>query len=112
MHELAIARNIVELVAEAAAGRKVHRVSLEIGELSGVMPDAVAFCFPEVARGTGVEGACLEIREIAARARCAMCGGEFATPDLLTACPCGSVRCERLSGEELMIRSIEIDEAV
>ena len=63
-HELSIASNIVELVAGAAAGRRVRRVTLEVGELSGVAPDAVAFCFPEVARGTDAEDANLEIREI------------------------------------------------
>jgi hydrogenase nickel incorporation protein HypA/HybF len=47
MHELAITCNIVELVAEAAKGRKVHRITLEIDKLSGVLPDAIAFCFPD-----------------------------------------------------------------
>ena len=55
MHELSIASNIVEFVAQAAAGRRVRRVTLEIGRLSGVSPDALAFCFPGVARGTDAE---------------------------------------------------------
>jgi Zn finger protein HypA/HybF involved in hydrogenase expression len=49
MHELAITRNIVAIVGEAARGRRVTRVTLEIGKLSGVMADAVAFCFDMVA---------------------------------------------------------------
>src|SRR5271166_2592465 len=56
MHELSIASNIVELVAQAAAGRRVRRVTLEMGQLSGVSPDALAFCFPEVASGHGRRG--------------------------------------------------------
>ena len=43
MHELAITCGIVELVAKAAKGRKVARVTVEIGKLSGVVPDVVAF---------------------------------------------------------------------
>ena len=39
MHELSITCSIVELVANTAKGRKVHRVTVEIGQLSGVMPD-------------------------------------------------------------------------
>lgn len=111
MHELSIACNIVELVAQASGGRKVRRVTLEIGKLSGVAPDALAFCFPEVARGTDAEDAILEIREIEGVARCAACGEEFSTPTLLAVCSCGSVRHERTRGDELNIKSIEVEEA-
>ncbi|MBV9288555.1 MAG: hydrogenase maturation nickel metallochaperone HypA [Hyphomicrobiales bacterium] len=110
MHELSIACNVVELVAEAAAGRRVRRVTLEIGQLSGVSPDALAFCFPEAAKGTDAEDAALEIREIEGAARCEACGEEFATPDLLTVCSCGSFRFQRVRGDELNVKSIEIEE--
>ena len=112
MHELSIACSIVELVAKTAKGRKVHRVTVEIGQLSGVMSDSIAFWFPEVARGTEVEEASLEIREIAALARCEDCEVEFSTPSMLTACPCGSFRFKRLRGEELNLKSIELEEVL
>lgn len=112
MHELAITCNIVELVEQAANGRKVHRVIVEIGKLSGVMPAAIAFCFSEVARGTTLEEARLDIREIQALARCDVCGTEFSMPSLLATCPCGSRRFERLRGDELNVKSIELDEVL
>ena len=62
MHELGITRNIVSIVSEAAEGRPVRRVTLEIGKLSGVMAEAIAFCFDVVAEGTPLEGAELDIR--------------------------------------------------
>ena len=111
MHELAITRNIVAIAGEAAHGRRVTRVTLEIGKLSGVMADAVAFCFDIVASGTPVAGAALDIREIDGRARCRDCGGEFAADTIFTPCPCGSRRCERLAGEELNVKAIEVEEA-
>ncbi|HUI22297.1 MAG TPA: hydrogenase maturation nickel metallochaperone HypA [Methylocella sp.] len=111
MHELAITCNIVELAEEAANGRRVHRVTIEIGELSGVLPDAITFCFPEVANGTCLQDAFLEIRRIDALARCSGCGSEFRTPEITTVCPCGSLDFVRLSGEELNIKSIELEEA-
>ena len=111
MHELAITRNIVAIVCEAARGRRVTRVTLEIGKLSGVMADAVAFCFDIVAADTPAGGAKLDIREIAGRARCRDCGTDFAADTLFTPCPCGSRRCERLAGEELNVRAIELEEA-
>jgi hydrogenase nickel incorporation protein HypA/HybF len=43
------------------------------------------------------------------RARCRSCGAEFATPALYTPCPCGSRRSERLAGEELRIKTMELE---
>ena len=37
--------------ARQAKGRKVTRVTLEIGKLSAIMPDAIRFCFDVVAQG-------------------------------------------------------------
>lgn len=112
MHELSITCSIVELVAETAKGRKVNRVTVEIGELSGVMTESIAFWFPEVARGTDLEKATLEVREISALARCDVCGTEFPTPSMLTTCPCGSFRFKRLKGDELNVKSIELEEVL
>ena len=61
MHEFGITRNIVAIVGEAAAGRKVVRITLEIGALAGVQAEAIAFCFGALAQGTTVEGAALDI---------------------------------------------------
>jgi hydrogenase nickel incorporation protein HypA/HybF len=111
MHELGITRNIVAIVDEAAKGRHVRRVTLEIGKLSGVMSDAITFCFDVVTEGTALEGASLEIHEIEGRARCESCGSEFATDTLLATCGCGSHRLTRLAGEELNVKSMELMEA-
>jgi hydrogenase nickel incorporation protein HypA/HybF len=111
MHELGITRNIVAIVAQAAHGRAVHKVTLEIGELAGVMADAIAFCFEVVARDTPLASASLEIVRVAGRARCKQCGTELETPTLFTACPCGSRDLQRLSGDELKIKTMEVEEA-
>jgi hydrogenase nickel incorporation protein HypA/HybF len=110
MHELSVTRNIVAIVGEAARGRRVSRVTLEIGKLSGVMAEAVAFCFDIVAAGTALEGAMLDIRQLDGRARCQDCGAEFATETIFTPCPCGSRRSVRLQGEELNIKTMELEE--
>lgn len=111
MHELGIASNIVAIVAEAANGRSVRHVTVEIGKLSGVMAEAIAFCFDVVAEGTCVQGAELEIREIEGFARCLSCAAEFSIDCLLTPCACGSHRLAYLRGEELNVKSMEIMEA-
>jgi hydrogenase nickel incorporation protein HypA/HybF len=109
MHELGIARNIVAIVGDAAQGRRVRRVTLELGKLSGVMAEAILFCFAAAAEGTALQGARLEIRQIEGRARCDDCGAEFNTDTLFTPCGCGSRRCRRLQGEELNIKSMELE---
>jgi len=111
MHELSICRNIVTIVSDAAKGRRVRKVTLEIGKLSGVMADAVAFSFDIATQGTALEGAGLEIKEIEGRARCLECGAEFPTATLFEACACGSRNVERIAGEELNVKSMELEEA-
>lgn len=111
MHELGITRNVVAIASEAAKGRRVLKVTLEVGRLSGVMTDAIRFCFDTVASGTALDGAKLEIREIEGQARCQACGSVYTMPTLFTACTCGSRDCERLAGEELKVKTIELEEA-
>lgn len=65
MHELGITRNIVAIAHEAARGRRIVRITLEVGALAGVEPRAIAFCFDVVAQGTTAEGAVLDIVPLA-----------------------------------------------
>ncbi len=111
MHELGITRNIVAIVGDHAKGQKVTRVTLEIGKLSAIVPDAIEFCFDVCAKGTALEGARLEILQIPGRARCFDCGLEQDVEDLLYSCSCGSRRLIRLAGEELKIKEYELEAA-
>ena len=63
MHELGLTRNIVSIVSEHAAGRKVRRVRLAIGPLACVEREALSFCFDIVAEGTELAGAELAFLE-------------------------------------------------
>lgn len=110
MHELSITRNIVAICAEHARGLAVQRVCIEVGRHSSVMPEALRFCFDVVSNGTALEGATLEIVEVAGRARCRSCGAEFAFDQVAARCACGSYALDRLAGEELRIREMELAE--
>ena len=109
MHEMGITQSIVAIVAEQAAGRKVTRVTLEIGKLAAIMPDAIRFCFDVVAKGSALDGAVLDIIEVPGRARCLDCGGDLVLTEIFERCSCGSRRLERISGEELNIKSMEME---
>jgi hydrogenase nickel incorporation protein HypA/HybF len=103
VHELAITESIVAAVVERMPDTTVRRVRLEIGRLSGVVPDAVRFCFDLVVAGTS-----LEIDEPPGRVACRRCAAEFDTDEVLALCPCGSADVELLRGRELRIRSVEV----
>jgi Zn finger protein HypA/HybF involved in hydrogenase expression len=60
MHELAITENVVEALAERVGEPRVRRVVLEIGMLSGVLPDALRFCFDLCTEATVLQEAALE----------------------------------------------------
>lgn len=109
MHELGITQNIVELVADCAQGAKVKKVSLEIGKLSAIMPDAVRFCFDVCCKDTVLEDATLEIIEIPGLAHCRQCGAEFYLEQPFGMCSCGSIELDLISGEELKIKQMEIE---
>ena len=57
VHELGIAQQVVDVVAEASGGARVTRIVLEIGKLTAVLPDAVRFCFDLATQDTVAEGA-------------------------------------------------------
>jgi len=112
MHELGITQEIVAIAAEAAQGRRVTRVTVEVGQFSGVMPAALAFCFDVAAKDTVLEEAVLEIREIPGRLRCNSCGADFPSPDLVALCACGSHDTSKIEGDELLVRTMELEETV
>ena len=108
MHELSITQSVVDTVCERAAGRTVHKVTVEVGALIAVVPEAMLFCFDVVAAGTVAAGAALEIERRPAVVHCRDCGGDFEPPDLILLCPCGSADVVVTAGLQLQIRSMEV----
>jgi hydrogenase nickel incorporation protein HypA/HybF len=109
MHELAITQSVVEAIVDRMGEAPVRRVRLEVGRLSGLVPDAVRFCFELVAAGTPCAGALLEIDEPPGRARCRACDRDFHTVEVLPLCPCGSADVAVTGGTELRIREVEVE---
>lgn len=108
MHELSITQSVVDAVSERTDGAQVATVRLRIGKLSGVVPDAVRFCFELIAEGTPLQGARLEIEEPAGRANCRDCGQDFALSDPILLCPCGSADVRISDGQQLAVTSVEV----
>ena len=112
MHELSIADSIVRIASRQADGRRVSRVQMKVGYLRQVVPSSLAFGFELLAEGTPVEGAELEIEQVPAEGRCRGCGLECRLEGFPLSCPgCGGFDLEILKGEELIVESLELEEA-
>jgi hydrogenase nickel incorporation protein HypA/HybF len=108
MHEMAITESVVAAVSERIGPERVRRVVLEIGRLSGVVPDALRFCFELCAKDTTLDGALLEIREIPGLAHCGACGADVELDFPVGMCACGSPELAIVSGRELRIKQVEL----
>jgi hydrogenase nickel incorporation protein HypA/HybF len=107
MHELGITRSVIAICTEHANGARIKRVTLEIGKLSAILPDAVRFCFDICAKGTIVEGAELEIIEIPGLAICCTCRQEVHLTQPFGRCDCGGTDLEQIKGHELKVKEME-----
>ena len=113
MHEVSIIQSVVEIVTNKAIENKftkVNKVSLKIGELSGVMPESLNFAFKSCIMDKMLEGSTLEIEKVKAVAECSDCMQEFPIDHFNKLCPrCNKFSSNIISGYELYINTIEGD---
>ena len=114
MHELGIAASILECVqkeADRRPGARITKVGVKIGELAGVDRDALQFGFEVLVKDTEWEPLALELEYVPRVQRCPKCEREFRMTEFDPRCPfCGEISTECISGEELDIAYMEVDE--
>jgi hydrogenase nickel incorporation protein HypA/HybF len=112
MHEMAITQGIIELCENHASGRRILAVTVEIGELSSTVPDAIQFCFDACSAGTLLEGAMLNIVRVPGKGACQKCGAsDMPLASLFDPCvACGAYGVTVLAGEEMRVCEIEVDD--
>jgi hydrogenase nickel incorporation protein HypA/HybF len=108
MHELSMCEAIARRVIERAAGRPVSRVTVRVGYLRQVVPEAMQFSWQMVTATTRLDGAALEIEHVPATVACRACGATttLELPVLMCA-SCGRVDVELRSGDELLLVSFD-----
>ena len=113
MHELSLVAGLFDTLEETARehrARKVTRVRLKVGKLSGVVPDLLESAFDAYKKGTIAEEARLEVEEVPVRLRCGDCGGGRMDVEGDFAClACGGRSVEILEGRELVVERIELE---
>jgi hydrogenase nickel incorporation protein HypA/HybF len=110
MHELSVAMRIVETLAEELGGARVAAVTVRVGAMSGVVPEALAFAWSPATRGTAFAGSRLDIEPVDAAAWCGRCRAERIVPAInRLRCPvCQSPLPELLRGRELEVLTVEV----
>ena len=113
MHELSVGQAIVDIARERSDGRPVERVSVRIGYLRQVVPDALQFAWEMLTEGTDLDGCVLDIEHVPAVVACAACSARTTLDWPVMACgSCGGIDVELLSGEEFQLASIDIGQEV
>lgn len=114
MHELSMAKNILEIVGQhvpKGEERTVESVRLEIGELAGVMPEALAFSFEALIDATAFKGTTLVITRIPITGCCHRCGTTFSmTIGQFVCTSCKSYDVTVVGGTELRVAEINLRE--
>ena len=115
MHELSIAMSIVEMAQEEAERRgsvPIQAVHMRLGQLSGVVKEALLASYEMACEETLLAGSTLLIEEIPVEVMCPHCR----TPRMVRSiqwfcCPeCGAPTPDVLRGKELEIVALEFRE--
>ena len=111
MHELSVCQDIVAQVEQIAIEQQaqVCSITLKIGPLSGVEPALIEQAYPLAVAGTHLSGARLVIDLLPVRVHCRRCLQDTdAAPNRMLCAKCGDWRTELLSGDELLLASVEL----
>jgi hydrogenase nickel incorporation protein HypA/HybF len=112
MHEAGLMQEVLE-IAERHARRhgatRIERLTLRLGPLAGVVPEALRFAFDALSAGTLAAGAVLDVEEVPLVCRCLACEHTFTPPDWVFLCPeCGTLTDQVCQGREFEVASLEI----
>lgn len=112
MHELSICQALLTQIEALAAhhqAQQVARIKVQIGPLAGVEPHLLTQAFTLAQAGTIAAQAELVLETLPVRVRCQTCEKESETsPNRLICHHCGDWHTELLSGDEMLLASVEL----
>lgn len=116
MHELPIVKSVLETAlryAEEENATRIHKIVLVVGEMHDLVPEWVDKFFRFAAKGSIAEGGKIEIESLPIICHCKTCQENYILhtrgPEEEMCCPvCGSTEADRVSGDEFLIREIEV----
>lgn len=112
MHELSVCQALlgqVESIAREHQAQGVEKIVLRIGPLAGVEPRLLQEAFSIARAGSVADASELLIETLPIRVRCESCGAESeATANRLLCGDCGDWHTQLISGDELLLASVEM----
>ena len=112
MHEMGLADAMMKTARRILAQEgdvAVRSITVELGDLSGVVPRFLAECWEAVSAGTDFEGTELILHTVPATAVCLDCGHTFVVDVDDLRCPrCRGDRLKPVSGQDMTIAEIEV----
>jgi hydrogenase nickel incorporation protein HypA/HybF len=112
MHEAALMQSALDIafaLARDSGGTRIRRMVMRVGDLSGVVPEALQIAFDAATPGTAADGAELMLNEVRVECVCERCEIEFSPVDVIYACPmCGEISSTIRRGRELELVSLEV----
>lgn len=112
MHELSVCQSLlaeVERVAAANGAESVSGIIVAVGPLSGVEASLLSRAFTVARAGTIAADAALDVEEVPVVIWCEACGAETEVAVNALVCGnCGTWRVDLKSGNELILKSIEL----
>lgn len=107
MHELSLAIPIGEYVLKESEGHTVTKIDLQIGALSGIVPEALDLALHVVLQDTAAADAVVAYLVKSGQGQCRYCGTDFTMNDVLDACPrCGELGARILSGMQVFLTGL------
>jgi len=103
MHEYSVALNIADLVLQHSQGKRIEKVNLSIGDMSGVFYDSLAMYLQLVLDEKGHKNVVLEAQFIPATFICT-CGKEYTTSKMAEGCTaCGRYDRKIIAGKDFKV---------
>ncbi|ELS00784.1 hydrogenase nickel insertion protein HypA [Xenococcus sp. PCC 7305] len=112
MHEVSIMQNTLDIAiaqAQENSAKKIDNLTMNIGKLSGVIPEALEFAFDILIQGTIAENAQLKIKTIPIVCYCQSCDHNFQPAEYIFECPqCQEISINIVTGRELELASVVV----
>ena len=113
MHELSLARDIIDIVTQNVPSSEIKNVQfvvVKVGEFSGVVADSLKFSYGAIIFNTELENSELEVIHIPFKLKCNSCGKTTSNEFGMMICEeCGSGNTEIISGNELRVVEIKLN---
>lgn len=113
MHELSVCLGLLGQLEDLAAAHGAQRVlvvTLKLGPLAGIEGALLEQAFPLACHGSVAEQASLVIEMLPVKVCCLECGKESEVQTNRLLCTvCGAWKTELVSGDEMLLASVELE---